>query len=356
MGSSFRATACGSSRRVGNLVANAPTHGDGAVTVSARPRDGAVELHVEDEGEGLPPGFAERAFERFTRADEARGGGGAGLGLAIVAAIARAHGGRAGFSPRESGHGRVDRAAGSHRILIRAGYNRPMTETISPWHRIREHRRRPGQRPSGRPGPVQGRVQRPHGHRQPLLPLTEFDRCVLRGKEDGARVRVVRTPLDRTKTFMHQRRAVRAAVIEDREFEDGELVERTLDYFAQDDRGTVWYLGEDVDKYRERQGRRPRRRVAVRQGHEQDGRRDARAPAGRVALAPRGRAGRAVRDRQGRRDPRQGDRARQDLPRRAEGARADEPDDEVEFKLYAPGVGNIQERPPDGRLGLVGCS
>ncbi len=88
---------------VGNLVANATTHGDGAVRVSAHQRDGAVELHVEDEGEGLPPGFAERAFERFTRADEARGGGGAGLGLAIVAAIARAHGGRAGFSPRDTG-------------------------------------------------------------------------------------------------------------------------------------------------------------------------------------------------------------------------------------------------------------
>jgi two-component system, OmpR family, sensor kinase len=88
---------------LGNLVANAATHGDGAVTVSARARDGSVELHVEDEGEGLPPGFAEHAFERFSRADEARGGGGAGLGLAIVAAIARAHGGKAGFSPRLSG-------------------------------------------------------------------------------------------------------------------------------------------------------------------------------------------------------------------------------------------------------------
>ena len=31
------------------------------------------------------------------------------------------------------------------------------------------------------------------------------------------------------------------------------------------------------------------------------------------------------------------------------------PDPEFEFKLYAPRVGNIQERPPDGRLGLVGC-
>jgi len=88
---------------LGNLVANAATHGDGAVTVSARPRHGTVELHVEDEGEGLPPDFADHAFERFSRADEARGGGGAGLGLAIVAAIARAHGGKAGFSPRQTG-------------------------------------------------------------------------------------------------------------------------------------------------------------------------------------------------------------------------------------------------------------
>ena len=88
---------------LGNLVANATTHGDGTVTVSAQTRDGAVELHVEDAGPGVPEGFAEQAFERFTRADEARTGNGAGLGLAIVAAVARAHGGRAGFSPRETG-------------------------------------------------------------------------------------------------------------------------------------------------------------------------------------------------------------------------------------------------------------
>ena len=88
---------------LGNLVANAATHGAGAIKMSARGEDGRVELHVEDEGEGLPPGFAEHAFERFSRADEARGGGGAGLGLAIVAAIARAHGGNAGFSARQKG-------------------------------------------------------------------------------------------------------------------------------------------------------------------------------------------------------------------------------------------------------------
>ena len=80
---------------LGNLVANAISHGDGAVRLSGRSGAGTVELHVEDEGPGLAPDFEERAFERFTRADSARTGAGAGLGLAIVHAIAVAHGGTA---------------------------------------------------------------------------------------------------------------------------------------------------------------------------------------------------------------------------------------------------------------------
>lgn len=78
-----------------NLVDNALHHGEGTVTLSARTADGAVELHVSDEGPGFPPDFLPRAFERFTRADEARTRGGTGLGLAIAAAIAAAHGGTA---------------------------------------------------------------------------------------------------------------------------------------------------------------------------------------------------------------------------------------------------------------------
>jgi signal transduction histidine kinase len=82
---------------LGNLVDNALRHGAGRVRVEAREVRGSVELRVCDEGAGFPDGFAERAFDRFSRADEAHGGegGGAGLGLAIVDAIAGGHGGRA---------------------------------------------------------------------------------------------------------------------------------------------------------------------------------------------------------------------------------------------------------------------
>jgi len=54
-----------------------------------------VEIEVSDEGPGFPPPTAAQAFERFTRGDEARAARGAGLGLAIVRAIAQAHRGSA---------------------------------------------------------------------------------------------------------------------------------------------------------------------------------------------------------------------------------------------------------------------
>jgi two-component system, OmpR family, sensor kinase len=81
---------------VDNLVANALLHGRGDVELSARRTGDSVELHVADHGSGFPPGLTEHAFERFTRGETAGPGTGAGLGLAIVAAIAQAHGGEAG--------------------------------------------------------------------------------------------------------------------------------------------------------------------------------------------------------------------------------------------------------------------
>jgi two-component system, OmpR family, sensor kinase len=80
---------------LGNLVDNALRHGDGDIGLAARRHDRTLELHVTDEGPGLPTDFVDRAFERFTRADGARSRGGLGLGLAIVASIAASHGGTA---------------------------------------------------------------------------------------------------------------------------------------------------------------------------------------------------------------------------------------------------------------------
>lgn len=86
---------------LGNLVDNALRHGAGPITIAAVQTAAAVELHVTDEGNGFPPALAGAAFDRFSRGDQARGRGGAGLGLAIVQAIAAAHGGHAQATNRD---------------------------------------------------------------------------------------------------------------------------------------------------------------------------------------------------------------------------------------------------------------
>jgi signal transduction histidine kinase len=80
-----------------NLVRNAVSHtnpGD-RVTVTARSRDGRLEISVSDTGPGIPPDQLEQIFERFRRLDHSRSRdrGGSGLGLAIARAITEAHGG-----------------------------------------------------------------------------------------------------------------------------------------------------------------------------------------------------------------------------------------------------------------------
>jgi signal transduction histidine kinase len=88
---------------LGNLVDNALRYGSGAVSLSAMSCDGTVELHVLDRGPGFTEEFADRAFERFSRADASRRDGGSGLGLSIVASIARAHRGEVHAANREGG-------------------------------------------------------------------------------------------------------------------------------------------------------------------------------------------------------------------------------------------------------------
>ncbi len=110
--------------------------------------NGRVELHVTDEGPGVAARLPPRAFDRFSRADEARGRGGTGLGLAIVDVIARAHGGEAGLANRAGGgRGRLDRgrprSSSAHRAPSSASHPRPGSLG-------RDARRAPGTRPGSR--------------------------------------------------------------------------------------------------------------------------------------------------------------------------------------------------------------
>jgi two-component system osmolarity sensor histidine kinase EnvZ len=91
-------------RALTNLVDNALHYAGGAVEVRTL-RDGALALiEVMDRGPGVPQSELERLKRPFTRLNEARSGsGGAGLGLAIVERIARAHGGRFELAVREGG-------------------------------------------------------------------------------------------------------------------------------------------------------------------------------------------------------------------------------------------------------------
>lgn len=90
-----------------NLIRNAVEHPPAGTPVRIGSRvswRGDTQLWVKDEGPAIPEAARERLFERFSRVDTGRRKTeGAGLGLAIVAAIAEAHGGRASVDSPESG-------------------------------------------------------------------------------------------------------------------------------------------------------------------------------------------------------------------------------------------------------------
>jgi two-component system, OmpR family, sensor kinase len=82
-------------RALDNLVQNGHRYGpaEGRITIAVESRDGVARVTVTDEGQGLQPYEADRAFERFWRGHPGKPG--SGLGLAIVRATAERHGGRA---------------------------------------------------------------------------------------------------------------------------------------------------------------------------------------------------------------------------------------------------------------------
>jgi len=92
-----------------NLLTNALRHtpSDGSVAVHVQRLGDEVVVRVEDTGEGIAPDAQGRMFERFWRADPARTGGGAGLGLAIARGLVEAHGGRIWAENRTQGGARV---------------------------------------------------------------------------------------------------------------------------------------------------------------------------------------------------------------------------------------------------------
>ena len=79
---------------VSNLIENALkyTNEGGNVEVRAvRRPDGRIEVDVLDDGPGVPPAERDRVLERFVRLESHRSSPGVGLGLSLVAAVARLH-------------------------------------------------------------------------------------------------------------------------------------------------------------------------------------------------------------------------------------------------------------------------
>jgi two-component system OmpR family sensor kinase len=114
---------------VTNLLNNARRHTPAGTAVTAGVRVDGTEavLTVEDDGPGLPPDLAGRAFERFARGDSARtrDSGGAGLGLSLVEAITSAHGGAV----------TVTSAPGSTQFEVRLPADLPVPTTPTSAHR-----------------------------------------------------------------------------------------------------------------------------------------------------------------------------------------------------------------------------
>jgi signal transduction histidine kinase len=99
----------GISRVLRNLLDNAVRHTNSLIEIGVRTQGDKVVLTVSDDGPGIPVADRTRVFDRFVRldSDRSREGGGAGLGLAIVAEIVATHDGTVSIDERPGGGTRV---------------------------------------------------------------------------------------------------------------------------------------------------------------------------------------------------------------------------------------------------------
>jgi hypothetical protein len=189
----------------------------------------------------------------------------------------------------------------------------------------------------------------------PLVPLESVRATVFVGSERDSetgrrvRLRVESRVLERTELVA----GVRVAVVDVKDYEDGELVERTHDYYAQHEDGSVWYFGERVDDYEDGA-------VVGHKGQWLAGRENARAG---VFMPDEPKLGQAFEQ----------ERAPGVAEDRstvvAAGLEVTTPagrfedciktkdfaplDNVTEFKYYCRGVGLVREEPPGGRLDLI---
>ncbi len=127
-------------RILDNLLDNAIKHAPGGTAVVLRgyPVESGWNMEVADQGPGVPAERRGELFSRFGKFDTARtpDGAGAGLGLALCAAIARAHGGELDYV--SDGPGAIFRLhlpveSGAGRLLTRKGQSRSGTANSLSW-------------------------------------------------------------------------------------------------------------------------------------------------------------------------------------------------------------------------------
>lgn len=152
----------------------------------------------------------------------------------------------------------------------------------------------------------------------PYLPLASLKQDVLQNKDE----RVEHTAKSDAQMFQVDGQPIETFAVEDHEFDSsGNLTRATLDYFAQDNGGNVYYVGEDVDEYKAGKTLRPWRCLAVWQGYVKVRSADARS---RVAFGNH-------------------DRGRRNFFSHCVKIKERDSDDDTEYKLYSMNVGCIKE-------------